>query len=177
MPDTEDAEACAQFDEVACGWIIAGFLPAGKLKKLGKLLDEGKDAKRAAEIIDEAIELVGQIPYGEGHLSAAVQLQRLIDKKKNGNYASALLDDGTTLVAHSDKNFHSEEYLLQQAGGRKIVAVYSEREPCANKCTGLLQRAGVKNVSWSFPWNGVGEAGRSQSTKDLTAAIAKLFKR
>ncbi|WP_079159911.1 RHS repeat-associated core domain-containing protein [Streptomyces pactum] len=178
MPDTEDAEACSQFDKLACSMLVAGFLPAGKLKKLGKLLDEGQDAKKAAEIIEEAIDLVGQVPYGEGHLGKAVQLQRLIDKKRNGNYASALLDDGTTLVAHSDSSFHSEEYLLQRAGKRKIVAAYSEREPCAtgHNCESQLKNAGVKNVSWSFPWNGIGDAGRAKTNKDLNAAISKLFK-
>ncbi|MFD8353884.1 RHS repeat-associated core domain-containing protein [Streptomyces coelicoflavus] len=178
MPDTEDVESCSEFDTLACGTIIAGFLPAGKLKKLGKLLDEGQDAKKAAKIIEEAINLVGQVPYGEGHLGKAVQLQRLIDKNKRGNYASALLDDGTTLVAHSDSSFHSEEYLLQRAGKRKIVAVYSERQPCdtGHTCASKLKDAGVKNVSWSFPWNGIGSAGRAKTNKDLNAAISKLFK-
>ncbi|MEW1996774.1 RHS repeat-associated core domain-containing protein [Streptomyces coelicoflavus] len=178
MPDTEDVESCSEFDTLACGTIIAGFLPAGKLKKLGKLLDEGQDAKKAAKIIEEAINLVGHVPYGEGHLGKAVQLQRLIDKNKRGNYASALLDDGTTLVAHSDSSFHSEEYLLQRAGKRKIVAVYSERQPCdtGHTCASKLKDAGVKNVSWSFPWNGIGSAGRAKTNKDLNAAISKLFK-
>ncbi|MFD5006637.1 RHS repeat-associated core domain-containing protein [Streptomyces mutabilis] len=177
-PDTEDIESCSHYEALACGMIVAGFLPAGKLKKLGKLLGEGRDAKRAAELIDEAIELVGQIPYGEGHLSKAVQLQRLIDKKKNGNYASALLEDGTTLVAHSDKTYHSEEYLLQRAGKRKIVAVYSEREPCntGHNCESQLRNAGVKNVSWSFSWNGIGDAGRKKANKDIAAEVSKLFK-
>ncbi|WP_318280423.1 RHS repeat-associated core domain-containing protein, partial [Streptomyces griseoloalbus] len=177
-PDTEDAENCAQFEAVSCGWLVAGFLPVGKLKKLGKLLGEGKDAKQAAEIIEEAIELVGQIPYGEGHLSKSVQLQRLLDKKKTGNYAAALLEDGTTLVAHADKNYHSEEYLIQRSGDRKIVAVYSEREPCnsGHNYASALRKAGVKNVSWSFPWNGIGDAGRKKTTDDLSAAIRELFK-
>ncbi|MEU5521850.1 RHS repeat-associated core domain-containing protein [Streptomyces sp. NPDC047860] len=176
-PDTEDAENCSEYEAISCGWLIAGFLPAGKLKKLGKLLGEGSDAKRAAEMIDEAIELVGQIPYGEGHLSKSVQLQRLVDKKRNGNYAAALLEDGTTLVAHSDKTYHSEEYLVQKAGSRKIVATYSEREPCGSghNCASVLRRAGVKNVSWSFPWNDVGSAGRQKTNKDLNAAIRELF--
>ncbi|MEU2980071.1 RHS repeat-associated core domain-containing protein [Streptomyces hirsutus] len=177
-PDTEDVENCSKFEAVACGLLAAGFLPVGKLKKLGKLLGEGKDAKKAAEMIDEAIDLVGQIPYGEGHLSKAVQLQRLVDKKKSGNYAAALLEDGTTLVAHSDKNYHSEEYLIQRAGGRKIVAAYSEREPCASghNCASQLRKAGVKNVSWSFPWNGIGDSGRAKATRDIGAAIKELFK-
>ncbi|GAA3993880.1 RHS repeat-associated core domain-containing protein [Streptomyces plumbiresistens] len=176
-PDLEDIEGCAELEAGSCGWLIAGFLPAGKLGKLGKLLGEGKDAKRAAEMIGEAIELVGKIPYGEGHLSKAVQLQRLIDKKKNGNYASALLDDGTTLVAHADSTLHSEEYLLNRAGDRKIVAAYSEREPCdtGHKCMSKLRAAGVKNISWSFDWNGIGDAGRAKSNKELADAVKKLF--
>ncbi|MCX4905730.1 RHS repeat-associated core domain-containing protein [Streptomyces sp. NBC_00878] len=176
-PDTEDLEGCGRGELDGCGWLIAGFLPAGKLKKLSKLLDGGEDAKKAAKKIDEAIELVGQIPYGEGHLSSAVQLQRILDNKKNGNYASALLDDGTTLVAHSDSTMHSEEYLLERAGKRKIVAAYSERAPCdsGHNCASQLRTAGVKNVSWSFPWNGIGDAGRAKTNRDLTAAVKNLF--
>lgn len=70
-------------------------------------------------MIGEAIELVGKIPYGEGHLSKAVQLQRLIDKKKNGNYASALLDDGTTLVAHADSTPAFRGVSTQSSGGQE----------------------------------------------------------
>lgn len=133
--------------------LLSGFLPAGKLGKLAKLL-------------------------GEGHLSKAVQLQRLIDKKKSGNYASALLEDGTMLVAHSDSVMHSEEYLLSRAGDRKIVAAYSEREPCGSghNCASQLRAAGVKNVSWSFEWNGIGDSGRAKSNKALADAVRDLFK-
>ncbi|MGW0828634.1 RHS repeat-associated core domain-containing protein, partial [Streptomyces sp. NPDC002845] len=176
-PDMEEVEACGGGEVASCGWLLAGFLPAGKLKRLGKLLGEGKNAQRAAELIGEAVNLVGQISYGEGHLSKAVQLQRLIDKKKNGNYASALLDDGTTIVAHSDSVLHSEEHLLNRAGARKIVAVYSEREPCGSghNCSSQLRSAGVKNVSWSFPWNDIGGEGRARANRDLSAAIRSLF--
>ncbi|MFD7232128.1 RHS repeat-associated core domain-containing protein [Streptomyces sp. NPDC059881] len=160
-----------------CGWVLAGFIPLGKLGKLAKALDEGMDASKAAKKFDVAIDLVGQVPYGGTHLSEAVRLQRLIDNKKNGNYASALLADGTVLVAHADKDLHSEEYLLQGAKGRKIVAVYSEREPCStgHKCASQLAAAGITNISWSFKWNGIGEAGRRDSNDALAGEIRKLF--
>ncbi|MFD9437900.1 nucleic acid/nucleotide deaminase domain-containing protein [Streptomyces sp. NPDC060006] len=82
-----------------------------------------------------------------------------------------------TLVAHSDSEMHSEEYLLERAGKRKIVAAYSEREPCntGHNCASQLRSAGVKNVSWSFPWNGIGDASRAKTTRDLTSAVRNLF--
>jgi len=90
-----------------------------------------------------------------------------------------LLFDGTTIVAHSDSVMHSEARLLDRAGNRTIVAVYSEREPCSGSrgrnCLGKLTAAGVKNISWSFDWNNIGAAGREQSTRELNAAIKKLF--
>ncbi|WP_327722139.1 hypothetical protein OG381_47205 [Streptomyces sp. NBC_00490] len=96
----------------------------------------------------------GQIAYGEGRLSQAVQLQRLIDKKKTGNYAAALLKSGEVIVASANKDFHAEEKLLNQAG-KDIVAIYSERQPCngTHNCAGKILTAGIKYVSWSFPWS------------------------
>lgn len=135
------------------------------------------EASKATKKLDVAIELVGQVPCGGSHLSEAVRLQRLIDNKRNGNYASALLADGTILVAHADQYLHSEEYLLQAAADRKIVAVYSEREPCntGHRCASQLEAAGIKNVSWSFKWNDIGDAGRDETTKQIAAEIKKLF--
>lgn len=58
------------------------------------------------------------------------------------------------------------------------MAVYSEREPCdtGHKCMSKLRAAGVKNISSSYDWNGIGDAGRAKSTKELSEAVRKLFK-
>ncbi|MGW0087340.1 RHS repeat-associated core domain-containing protein, partial [Streptomyces sp. NPDC003393] len=173
----EDAENCQQQDYSACGWLIAGFLPIGKLKGLAKALESGEDAAKAAQRYARGMNLAGKIAYGEGHLSQAVQLQRLIDKNKTGNYAAALLSDGTTLVARSGGGPHAEEKLLDAAGDR-IVALYSERQPCngTHNCIGKIAAAGIKNVSWSFDWNS-NKAVQEKATADFKAAIAELFKK
>ncbi|WP_324614288.1 RHS repeat-associated core domain-containing protein, partial [Streptomyces kebangsaanensis] len=173
----EDAENCRQQDYSACGWLVAGFLPIGKLKGLAKALESGEDAAKAAQRYAHGMNLAGKIAYGEGHLSQAVQLQRLIDKNKTGNYAAALLSDGTTLVARSGGGPHAEEKLLDAAGD-KIVALYSERQPCdgTHNCTAKIASAGIKNVSWSFDWNS-SKAVQEKANKELKAAISELFKK
>ncbi|WP_159771017.1 RHS repeat-associated core domain-containing protein [Streptomyces sp. HM190] len=112
---------------------------------------------------------VGEVAYGGSDLSKSVQLQRLIDKKKTGNYGAARLDDGTILVGRSAKGIHAEEDLIQQAGDRKVVDLYTEREPCANKCAGLVKDI---NVTYSYRWNGV---DRDASNAALKRAIDDLF--
>ncbi|MDG4857750.1 RHS repeat-associated core domain-containing protein [Streptomyces sp. T-3] len=112
-----------------------------------------------------------KVAYGSTDLSKSVQLQRLIDKKKSGNYGAARLSDGTILVGRSGKGVHAEEDLFRQAGSRKITELYSEREPCSNKCAKLVR--GV-DVTYSHPWNGV---DRAQSNAALKADIDALFKR
>ncbi|WP_406116095.1 RHS repeat-associated core domain-containing protein [Streptomyces sp. NBC_01014] len=175
----EDGKQClGEGDGSACGWLAAGFIPLGKLKALAKALEEGEDAAKAARKIGTGIDLVGKVAYGEGHLSQAVQVQRLINKDKSGNYASALLKDGTVLVARSaGKGLHSERKLLDAAGG-DVVAMYSERKPCEGRqinCMGNLAKAGVKNISWSFDWS-TDKVVQAKTTADLKSAISKLFR-
>jgi hypothetical protein len=115
--------------------------------------------------------LCGQVAYGSTELSRAVQYARILSNDKKGNYAAALLDDGTIIIGRSGpRPLHAEENLITRAGQRRIVALYSEREPCQKKCMGLVQ--GI-NVTWSWPWNG---ADRDATNAALNAALKELFK-
>ncbi|MFD7614365.1 RHS repeat-associated core domain-containing protein [Streptomyces sp. NPDC059828] len=144
--------------------------PGGALGWAGK----GKFAKTPPLAGAQAIR--GKVAYGSTDLSMSVQLQRLIDKKRGGNYGAALLDDGEIVIGRSSAAMHAEEELIQKAGNRKITRLYTEREPCANKCMGLTEDM---NVTWSYKWNGADRAStdaiRAKSNKDLAAAIRDLF--
>ncbi|MFC3577721.1 RHS repeat-associated core domain-containing protein [Streptomyces yaanensis] len=147
-----------------------GLIVTGK-----PMIDSGSDKLgRAFREADGAASGEGsgsstQVEYGSTDLSRSVQLQRLIDKRKNGNYGAARLEDGTILVGRSASGTHTEEDLIRQAGGRKIVDLYSEREPCARKCQKLVKDM---NVTWSYRWNGV---DREASNAALNKAIKELF--
>ncbi|MHC3475636.1 nucleic acid/nucleotide deaminase domain-containing protein, partial [Streptomyces sp. 7R007] len=91
------------------------------------------------------------------------------DKNKKGNCAAARLDDGAIIIGRSSAYMYAEEDLLQQAGGRKIKDLYSEREPCANKCEKLVEEM---NVTYSVRWNGV---DRDASNAELKKLISQLF--
>jgi len=97
----------------------------------------------------------GLVDYGSTELSKIVQNARRLTKDVGHNYAAALLDDGEKIWAKSGAK-HAEEYLLEKAdtAGKKIVELYTERQPCAAKCTGLLQGRDITNVSWSWSWTG-----------------------
>ncbi|MBT2411108.1 RHS repeat-associated core domain-containing protein [Streptomyces sp. ISL-12] len=110
-----------------------------------------------------------QVAYGGTDLSQSVQLQRLIDANKKNNYAAGRLEDGTILVGRSSKAEHAEESVIRQADGQKIVDLYSELEPCANKCAGKTENM---NVTYSWRWNGV---DRAQSKDAMKKAINELF--
>jgi hypothetical protein len=110
-----------------------------------------------------------QVEYGSTDLSKSVQLQRLIDKKKTGNYAAARLEGGEILVGRSSEGIHAEEDLIRQAGDRKIIDLYTEREPCAKKCSSLVKDM---NVSYTWRWNGV---DRAESTAQWKKAMQDLF--
>ncbi|WP_399925102.1 RHS repeat-associated core domain-containing protein [Streptomyces kanamyceticus] len=110
-----------------------------------------------------------QVGYGSTDLSRSVQLQRLIDKKRGGNYGAARLEDGSIIVGRSGKGIHAEEDLIQQAGDQKITDLYTEREPCANKCANLVKDI---NVTYSYKWNGV---DRGKSNAELKKAIKDIF--
>lgn len=104
---------------------------------------------------------VGQVNYNSTDLSKEVVARRRLDvsiigktRARTGNYAAARLEDGTIITARSGAK-HAEENLLKDAGGRRIISLYSERAPCAAKCAGLLSahNPGMR-ISWSWEWNG-----------------------
>ncbi|MEV4806621.1 polymorphic toxin-type HINT domain-containing protein, partial [Nonomuraea sp. NPDC049421] len=112
-----------------------------------------------------------QIPYSEDNpLCRAVLDRRAADNNKTGNnYGAALLDDGEVITGRSNKRRHAEQDLMNQANGREILELFSEREPCANKCEELTRGM---NPSWAVPWNGV---DRSKSNADLKEMLKGLF--
>ncbi|MFD9565400.1 polymorphic toxin-type HINT domain-containing protein [Streptomyces sp. NPDC059994] len=125
-------------------------------------------AGRAAVLVHN--DQCGPVAYGSTELSRATMFQRLLDKNKGNNYGAARLEDGTILIGRSSAGIHAEEDLVRQAGDRKIVELYSEREPCEAKCQALT--AGMK-TSWSWQWNGV---DRTVVNSQIKAAINDLFK-
>jgi hypothetical protein len=117
-------------------------------------------------------------PWGKGDLQNAVHNQRIADgpKGKAGNYGAARLDDGSVITGRSGgKRLHTEQDLINKAGGKKIIDLYTERAPCAYRCQDKV--AGM-NVTWAFPWNGANKAEtakiREQSTKDLKKYVQQL---
>ena len=112
-----------------------------------------------------------RVDYGSTPLSQAVQQARLDAGDMAHNYGAAQLDDGTIITAASSQGTHAEQQLIQDAGDRPIQALYSEREPCANKCAAAV--SGIPDVTYSFPWNP--ESVRESSNTALTAAIRDLF--
>ncbi|NJP91609.1 hypothetical protein HCN51_19455 [Nonomuraea sp. FMUSA5-5] len=116
-----------------------------------------------------------RVPYGSEPLSKAAQGRRLNDGPslgKKGNYGAAELDDGEIITGRSGGGKHAEEDLLEQAAkkGKKIVKLYTEREPCRARC-----QAKVKDldVYWSFPWD---NNSRAQTNRDLYTAVDELFR-
>ncbi|MFI0730215.1 nucleic acid/nucleotide deaminase domain-containing protein [Streptomyces sp. NPDC021225] len=57
-----------------------------------------------------------------------------------------------------------------------MAELYTEREPCANKCAGLVKDL---KVSWSYKWNGADrsttEAIRAQTNRNLASVIRELL--
>lgn len=112
----------------------------------------------------------GQIDYGSTALSRAVQSTRIAAKDRGGNYAAGSLDDGSTVVGRSSADLHAEQDIIRQAGGRRIMEMFTEREPCAARCAALTQDI---NVTWSWPWNPPGV--RPASNAALRGAVRELF--
>jgi hypothetical protein len=59
--------------------------------------------------------------------------------------------------------------VIEKAGSRRIVDLYSEREPCKKKCQKLVKDM---NVSHTVRWNGV---DREAATKELNGYIKQFF--
>jgi hypothetical protein len=114
--------------------------------------------------------ITGQVAYGSTDLSRAMRNERIMTRDTGGNYAAGRLEDGTILVGRSSAQMHAEESVIEQAGGRRIVDIYSEREPCDAKCFYLTQDM---NVTWSWQWNP--PEVRPASNAALRAAVRELF--
>ena len=118
------------------------------------------------------------IPYGSTPLSQAVQDARKSARDKAGNYASALLDDGSTIVGRSigkgSAGFHAEEQLLAdaQSQGKTIISLYSEFEPCASKCAAIVEN--IPEVTYSFFFNPPARTATTDVARQL--AIREIFK-
>jgi hypothetical protein len=89
---------------------------------------------------------------------------------KTGNYAVGCLEDGTIVMGRSYGKMHAEQDVIRQAGFRRIIDLYSERDPCQERCAELTR--GV-NTSWSFRWNP--PEVRPQSTLAFRDAMRRLF--
>src|SRR5262249_19264614 len=124
-------------------------------------------AEAAAEAAEDA---TGQVGYGSTSLSRAVQAARITAKDKFGNYAAGRLEDGTIIIDRSSGELHAEQDVIQQAGERRIVDLYSEREPCEARCKALTQDM---NVTWSWRWNPPDV--RDATKAAFRAAIRELF--
>jgi RHS repeat-associated protein len=148
---------------VAGVYVGKGMIDSGS-DKLGKAFNEASAASGGGETS------VGQVPYGGTRLGKSVALQRLLDKNKTkGNYAAGRLEDGTVLVGRSGSGIHAEEDVIRQANGKRIVDMYSEREPCANKCQKLTSDM---NVTYTVRWNGV---DRDAANAELKKAMRSFF--
>ncbi len=90
-----------------------------------------------------------KVEYGSTPLSQAVQDARIAAKDMGGNYAAGALEDGTILIGRSSAEQHAEDDVIEQAAGRRITDIYSEREPCSFKCAATQDM----NPTWSWPWN------------------------
>jgi hypothetical protein len=115
--------------------------------------------------------VTGRVEYGSTELSRAVQDERIKAGNRGSNYAAARLDDGSVITGKSSDGVHAEESVAAQAKAshRKIVDVYSEREPCDFKCQGVTKDM---NVTYTWKWNDVDKA----STEALRAASTAAFK-
>jgi len=109
------------------------------------------------------------VEYGSTDLSRAVQEARLADGNRGNNYGAARLADGSIITARSSAGVHAEEALINNADSRRIVELYSEREPCANKCADLT--SGIP-TAWSWRWNGV---DRGSVNAEIKQAVRDLF--
>jgi hypothetical protein len=99
-----------------------------------------------------------------------IQAERLKTNDKVGNYAVGCLEDGTIVMGRFAGGVHAEVSVIRQAGFRRIIDLYSERQPCQESC---LDRTGGMNTSWSFRWNP--PEIRPQTTLEFKAAMRDLF--
>lgn len=124
-----------------------------------------------------------QITPGDNELSQRVMQERLRLGKRNGNFAAALIGDGSgntrIAVAYATKGVgnHAERKLLDKVElqeGEKILQVYSEREPCTgtNQCRNILNGRQIP-YTYAFPWTTSAEG--TASNKAMKAYVSQLF--
>ncbi|WP_198347263.1 nucleic acid/nucleotide deaminase domain-containing protein [Nocardia terrae] len=113
----------------------------------------------------------GQIPYNSDELSRAALRARIKnDWSKGRNVAVARVPGwndpewgdlviGFSKGSKNGKAFHSEDDILDKLSARgidpkTITALYSERQPCPEKCEGMLENSLAPGtpVTWSVPW-------------------------
>jgi RHS repeat-associated protein len=153
----------------------------------GKILEGlGSLAGNGVSTVANAVSDVGDIGGGEvgsqvdyfdpdNDLVNAVHNQRIADGRSvggpgRGNYGAALLDDRSIITGRSGGGLHAEQDLINQANGRTITDLYTERAPCAARCQPLVDGY---NVTWTVPWNGV---DRSLSNSNLYSAVQELWR-
>src|SRR5450759_2103690 len=74
-------------------------------------------------------------------------------------------------MARSIGETHAEQNLIQQAGFRRVVDLYSERQPCQETCEPLTEGM---NSSWSFRWNPPG-ALRAAGKNSFSGSYERAF--
>jgi RHS repeat-associated protein len=154
--------------------VLVGSRAVGRLLGLERAVDgirvtdAALDAERLAVGLGRA-GTRGRVAYGSTDLSRAVQARRIEVQDRTGNYAAARLADGELVIGRSSVRQHAEEDVLAQAGNRRMEEMYTERQPCANKCESLTRDI---DVTWSWDWNGV---DRARVTSDIRATIARLL--
>lgn len=175
------------------GWILASFLrvgePVQRVDGSTALVVAVRAEPGAAAMWDLTVSTVhtfavgggayvvhncGQVEYGSTDLSQAVK-DRRIELHENGhNFGAARLEDDSVITGVSQgRGYHAEQDLLDQADaqGKRIVELYSEREPCGG-CARLLQSRGITDVTWTWAYRDVDVAGRSA----IGAAIRSIYR-
>ena len=106
-----------------------------------------------------------QVRYGDTPLSQAVIAQRQIDGNFNAratNYAAARIqnqDGSTEIIVRRNQpgGMHSEEVIIGETyPNRKILELYSERQPCPNCSSQLSRRAPSADYTHTFPYTAEG---------------------
>ncbi|MER8073683.1 DNRLRE domain-containing protein [Streptomyces sp. NPDC094034] len=136
----------------------------------------------------------GSQKYGSTDLSKVVQKERLKDKNKDNNYASVAYKVGVdkngneildAFAMRSKGKLHAEQRLLNQlkemgVDDADVRGVYSEFQPCANRCSGSkwLGKPSLSHVdtSWSWAWDKSGTETAVKSQADRLDAVTRLFK-
>ncbi|MFR9780772.1 polymorphic toxin-type HINT domain-containing protein, partial [Micromonospora sp. MS34] len=143
---------------------------------------------------NDACPVDNEVPYGSTRESVEVQKQRLADNNKGNNYGALTYKKGVdadgneildTFAMRSKGRKHAEQNLLEEAGRRGIPDadirhVYSEFQPCRNRCSGpkWLGRSSLSHVrqTWSWAWDKSGTALADASTAARNSAVASLFR-